>query len=300
MSALSISKQRKPRQLESLFAGVVAGGVEGAATYPAEFLKTKAQFASGSGGGSQGIVGILTDTIKKQGVRGLYSGSGALIVGNGLKAGVRFMTYDSIKELLRGHDGKLTPARTVVAGLAAGVVEAVVAVTPSETIKTKLIQDAAAVTPKYTNMMNGTIGICRTEGLGGIYRGLAPTASGGICGANSAVRFTTYAILQQAALGQLRPASGKLSSTTTFTLGAIAGLVTVYTTMPLDNVKTRMQTVGAESRYRNTFHCLTSIVRDEGVLRLWGGTTPRLARLMLSGGIVFAVYERVIAAVILT
>lgn len=31
--------------------------------------------------------------------------------------------------------GKLTPGRTMVAGLCAGVVEAAVAVTPSETIK---------------------------------------------------------------------------------------------------------------------------------------------------------------------
>lgn len=40
---------RKPTQLESLAAGVIAGAVEGAVTYPAEFLKTKAQFASSKG-----------------------------------------------------------------------------------------------------------------------------------------------------------------------------------------------------------------------------------------------------------
>lgn len=54
------------------------------------------------------------------------------------------------------------------------------------------------------------------------------------------------------------------------------------TTMPLDNIKTRMQSTGAESRYRNSFDCLRVIVRDEGIPRLWGGTTPRLARLMVS------------------
>jgi solute carrier family 25 citrate transporter 1 len=75
--------------------------------------------------------------------------------------------------------------------------------------------------------------------------------------------------------------------------------------MPLDNIKTRMQATGAESRYKNSADCLmkvshpisiadVQIVRQEGVLRLWGGTTPRLARLMFSGGIVFAVYERLI------
>ena len=31
--------------------------------------------------------------------------------------------------------------------------------------------------PQYTNMVNGTIGICRAEGVMGIYRGLWPTVS---------------------------------------------------------------------------------------------------------------------------
>lgn len=64
--------------------------------------------------------------------------------------------------------------------------------------------------------------------------------------------------------------------------------------MPIDNVKTRMQSAGASQLYKNSFDCLMKIVREEGVKRLWGGATPRLARLMLSGGIVFSVYEKVI------
>ncbi|KAK1924536.1 mitochondrial carrier domain-containing protein [Papiliotrema laurentii] len=282
---------RKPTQYESLLAGIIAGSVEGGITYPAEYLKTKAQFASSKGSGPS-ILGILTETLRTRGVQGLYSGAGALIVGNGLKAGVRFMTYDSIKEVLRDDQGKLSPGRTLVAGLCAGVVEAAVAVTPSETIKTKLIQDASSSSPMYTNLVNGTIGICRTEGFGGIYRGLGPTIMKQ--GANSAVRFSSYAALQQQALQVLKPESGKLSSATTFAVGAGAGLITVYSTMPLDNIKTRMQSVGAAGKYKNSLDCLRQIVTQEGVARLWGGTTPRLARLMASGGIVFAVYEKLI------
>ena len=43
--------------------------------------------------------------------------------------------------------------------------------------RTKLIQDASSGHPQYSNIVNGTIGICRAEGFGGIYRGLAPTVS---------------------------------------------------------------------------------------------------------------------------
>jgi solute carrier family 25 citrate transporter 1 len=54
-------------------------------------------------------------------------------------------------------------------------------------------------------------------------------------GANSAVRFTTYSTLKQFVQGAARPGQ-TLPSTITFGIGAIAGLVTVYTTMPLELV----------------------------------------------------------------
>lgn len=53
---------------------------------------------------SSGVVGIIKDTLRTNGIKGLYSGSGALVVGNGLKAGVRFMSYDTIKEALRDEN----------------------------------------------------------------------------------------------------------------------------------------------------------------------------------------------------
>ena len=52
-------------------------------------------------------------------------------------------------------------------------------------------------------------------------------------GANSAVRFTTYTTLKQFVQGQGR-AGQQVSSVVTFGIGAVAGLVTVYTTMPLE------------------------------------------------------------------
>jgi solute carrier family 25 (mitochondrial citrate transporter), member 1 len=56
-------------------------------------------------------------------------------------------------------------------------------------------------------------------------------------GANSAVRFTTYTTLKQAVQSRTRPGQ-TLPTSVTFGIGAIAGLVTVYTTMPLEYVKT--------------------------------------------------------------
>lgn len=73
--------------------------------------------------------------------------------------------------------GKLTGPRSLLAGLGAGVFEAIFAVTPSETIKTKLVDDAHRDQPKYRGLVHGTKEIVKSEGIGGIYRGLFPVVS---------------------------------------------------------------------------------------------------------------------------
>lgn len=52
----------------------------------------------------------------------------------------------------------------------------------------------------------------------------------------------------------------------------------------------RMQSLEASRSYRNSFVCAAKIFKDEGVLTFWSGAMPRLARLILSGGIVFTMY----------
>ncbi|KDE04169.1 hypothetical protein MVLG_05393 [Microbotryum lychnidis-dioicae p1A1 Lamole] len=293
MASTSTAKPtKKENPALALLAGATAGAVEGAMTYPFEFLKTEAQFAQKLKDGSKqppGIIGIAKNTYARHGIRGFYSGVGALVAGNSLKAGVRFFSYDKFKKMLVDREGKLSGPRSLLAGLGAGMCEAVFAVTPSETIKTKLIDDQKRAQPRYTGLIQGTMAIVREEGIGGIYRGLGPVAARQ--GANSAVRFTSFSTLKSFVSGNARPAE-TLPAGITFGIGAVAGVITVYTTMPLDVIKTRMQSLSARTEYRNSFHCAARIFAEEGLFRFWKGATPRLMRLVLSGGIVFTVYDQ--------
>jgi len=54
--------------------------------------------------------------------------------------------------------------------------------------------------------------------------------------------------------------------------------------------KHRMQSLEASKNYRNSFVCAAKIFKDEGVLTFWSGAMPRLARLIMSGGIVFTMF----------
>lgn len=219
-----------------------------------------------------------------------YTGCSTLITGNALKAAVRFLAFDSIKGALANPDGSISGTKTILAGFGAGICESIFAVTPFESVKTALIDDAKRPQPRLNGLVQGTSTIVREQGFTALYKGLFPTTMRQ--SANSAVRFSSYNFIKSWAQGSLSPGE-KLGIVSTFAIGGCAGIVTVYVTMPLDTIKTRMQSLASRTEYRNSFHCLARIITEEGFLSLWSGALPRLARLILSGGIVFTTYEKV-------
>ncbi|GAA5803940.1 mitochondrial carrier domain-containing protein [Helicostylum pulchrum] len=293
---MSTTEKKSKDPVLSLLSGTFAGGIEGIATYPTEYVKTRLQLQAGGKlqAGElrfKGPIDCLVKTVKTHGISAVYTGVSALAIGNAAKAGVRFLTYDQIANALRDEDGKLSGMRSMLAGLGAGMTEAALVVTPSETIKTKMIHDKNSPSPRYRGLVHGTKLIVAEEGLGGIYRGLGPVMARQ--GANSAVRFSCYSYFKESLQKWRGQGQEPLPATHTFVAGALAGIVTVYTTMPLDVVKTRMQGLDAREMYKNSLDCLIKVVKANGVLSLWKGTTPRLTRLIFSGGIVFTVYEKV-------
>lgn len=275
---------------KSFIAGGVAGAVEGVVTYPFEFAKTRLQLVDKSSTALRNPLVLIYSTARAHGVGSLYVGCPAFVVGNTLKASVRFLGFDLIKRMLQDADGKLSGPRGVLAGLGAGLLELVVAVTPFEAIKTAMIDDRRAARPAYTGLA-GPVRLCRDLGFRGVYGGVVPVLLRQA--ANQAVRLGSYNSIKTL-VQQLTntPPNVPLSSAMTFAVGAFAGIVTVYTTMPIDTVKTRMQALGAGERYSSTLNCFVRVYRDEGLLTFWKGATPRLGRLVLSGGIVFSIYEK--------
>jgi solute carrier family 25 citrate transporter 1 len=191
--------------------------------------------------------------------------------------------------MLADENGNLTGPRTVIAGFGAGVTESLLAVTPFESIKTTLIDDRKSANPRMRGFLHAVPIIARERGLRGFFQGFVPTTARQA--ANSATRFGSYTFLKQVAQSYTAPGE-KLGTLSTFGIGGVAGLITVYVTQPLDTIKTRMQSIEARSTYRNSFHCAAQIFKNEGVLTFWSGALPRLVRLMLSGGIVFTMYEK--------
>ena len=74
-------------------------------------------------------------------------------------------------------------------------------------------------------LLHGTAVIGREKGLRGFFQGFVPTTLRQ--GANSGVRFGSYSTLRQIAQGYVAPGE-KLGAFSTFGIGAMAGIITVY------------------------------------------------------------------------
>ncbi|KAK7991302.1 hypothetical protein PG988_000096 [Apiospora saccharicola] len=275
------SKPKKPSAQRSILAGALAGAVEISITYPAEFAKTRSQLNRKLAEGQK----LPWPPFGKQ----WYAGCTTLIIGNSAKAAIRFASFEHYKRLLADENGKVTGPRNVIAGFGAGVTESLFAVTPTESIKTTLIDDRKRAVPRMRGFLDAIPIIFRERGIRGFFQGLVPTAARQ--SANSAVRFGSYTSLKQLAESYTSPGE-KLGTLATFGIGGVAGVITVYATQPLDTIKTRMQSIEAKKDYGNSFRCASMIFKQEGVLTFWSGAVPRLARLVMSGGIVFTMYEK--------
>lgn len=104
----------------------------------------------------------------------------------------------------------------------------------------------------------------------------------------------SYNILKEIVAQQTKSDGSSTKATNpliTFGTGAAAGTITVYVTQPFDTVKTRTQ--GAQGQPLGA--AVTSIWKDSGAIGFWRGSTMRLGRLVVSGGLVFTIYEHVSA-----
>ncbi|KAL8825057.1 MAG: hypothetical protein Q9191_004644 [Dirinaria sp. TL-2023a] len=158
-----------------------------------------------------------------------YAGCTTLIVGNSLKAGIRFVAFDAYKSMLQDDKGKLSGPRTVIAGFGAGITESLLAVTPFESIKTSLyvwnrIDDRKSANPRMRGFLHGSSLIFRERGIRGFFQGFVPTTARQA--ANSATRFGSYTTIKQFAQGYVAPGE-KLGTLSTFGIGGLAGLITV-------------------------------------------------------------------------
>lgn len=227
------------------------------------------------------MISGLRYTIQTTGFFSLYRGLTPTLLGSIPKAGIRFGLNSVIKDALRDpQTGQLTPAKNFVAGLGAGVSEALVIVAPVETVKTKCIE-------LNMGFLEGFRHILKHEGIGGVYQGAFATALKQ--GSNQGLRFMWFNEFKSYVTNQgekpMTPILGLLG-------GMSAGCFSTLGNNPFDVVKTRMQGTKA-SQYAGTLDCFQQILTKEGIGAFYAGVVPRLGRVVPGQGIIFMSFETI-------
>lgn len=228
---------------------------------------------------------VVRNTMANEGPLGFYRGLSSMVYFATPKAAIRFGAFEAANNALKDGDGKpmFGSATAFVAGLIAGTCEAIVVTTPQETIKIKLIDDAfKAETPRFQGFFHGVSTIVKESGFSGIYAGLAPTILK--VATAQGTRFGVFNFIP----GEYR--TGPFGSAVS---GAFAGGVSVILFQFIDVIKSRMQGLEAH-KYRSSMHCLTELIKNEGVMALYKGVGPRLSRVCAEVAITMTLYGEVV------
>jgi len=250
-----------------------------------EYIKTQLQLKQAATLPYSGVYSGISYTVRTTGIVSLYRGLIPTLLGSMPKAGIRFGGNASFRDVLRNKDdGIVSIGATLLAGTLAGMSEAVMAVTPIETVKTKCIE-------MNKSFVSGLRYILATHGISGLYKGLTPTMIKQ--GSNQGLRFMWFSEYKAVITGTRDTNNQRsLSSYEALIGGMSAGCFSTILNNPVDFLKTRMQGVSSR-KYTSTLDCLLKSVKDEGVSVLYRGVVPRLGRVIPGQGIIFMSFEMI-------
>ncbi|KAK5141758.1 mitochondrial uncoupling protein 2 [Cryomyces antarcticus] len=283
----------------NLIAGGGAGMMEALACHPLDTIKVRMQLsrrARAPGAKRRGFIQTGSEIVKRETPLGLYKGLGAVVTGIVPKMAIRFTSYEWYKQLLASESGEVSGKATFLAGLAAGVTEAVAVVTPMEVIKIRLqaqhhsMADPLDV-PKYRNAAHALYTVLKEEGVGAIYRGVSLTALRQ--GSNQAVNFTAYTYFK-AYLQRMHGDDKPLPGWQTMIIGLVSGAMGPLSNAPIDTIKTRLQKtpgVAGETAMGRIVAIANMMWKQEGFRAFYMGITPRIMRVAPGQAVTFTVYE---------
>lgn len=181
-------------------AGGTAGALGIAIANPTELIKVRMQGDKLGTRYPNGVVDAFRQTIKGEGVTGLWKGVGPNMLRAYIVNAAELASYDQAKTLLIDKAG-LNPdskATHLVSSLIAGVVAAVCS-QPVDLVKNRYMNQPAGKDALYTGIFDCFIKTAKREGVTGLYKGL--TANAARIGSWCVVMFMSYEQFRIAARG---------------------------------------------------------------------------------------------------
>ncbi|WCJ28056.1 Mitochondrial substrate carrier family protein [Euphorbia peplus] len=275
--------------------GSLGGIMEACCLQPIDVIKTRLQLDRV--GAYKGIVHCGKTVSATEGVRALWKGLTPFATHLTLKYSLRMGSNAVFQGAFKDDTGHISNRGRLMAGFAAGVLEALAIVTPFEVVKIRL-QQQKGLSPellKYKGPVHCARIIIREEGLFGLWAGAAPTVMRN--GTNQAAMFTAKNAFD-VVLWKKHEGDGKaLQPWQSMISGFLAGTAGPMCTGPFDVVKTRLMAQTREGsgglKYKGMIHAIRTIYAEEGLRALWKGLLPRLMRIPPGQAIMWAVADQI-------
>jgi hypothetical protein len=251
-----------------MLAGGVTGMIECFLTYPLVNITVQRQLEP-----MLSYRTAVKSTISKFGFSGFYAGVTPLLLAAMPTQALRWGTYEMCCRSL----GCNTVLQALIAGVLTGAVVATLTGIPVETLKLHAISRQGTM---ELPMVMSPLGVADADPEP---KGWIPTVAKKI--ASQATRFPLHHMVYEQICVRV-VCEGASLILSNFCAGLCAGIGVVAVTHPIDVLKSRMQ--GRDShRYRNSVHCLVSLLREGGPRVLFRGIRLRALRTCLGTGITF-------------
>jgi Mitochondrial carrier protein len=261
-----------------------------------------------------GPLDVLIRTTQTEGIRGLYRGFGAVIVGGTPGTVLYLCTYDIAKsQLSTWNNGDGNFVVHFCSGMIAETIACIVYV-PVDVIKERMqVQHSSSqAESNYRNSWDALKQISKSEGLSGVYRGYGATLAS--FGPFSALYFVFYEKFKELTRQHMRDQGESAKQQDipfqwTVLCSASAGALSSWLTSPLDMAKLRLQVqrgklyaekdaavvAPSSSRgliaYTGVVDCLRRSFRDGGVKGLFRGAGARVLHFAPATTVTMTTYE---------
>lgn len=248
-----------------------------------------------------GTFNCFSNTIRLEGVQGLFRGLSAPLLGGTLACTVSFGTNGIAshyftqrnREMNLDHPDRLSYEQLFICGSVSGLVTSTV-ISPIELVRSLLqIQTTSRSKALYKGSLDCVRQIIQVSGFQGIFRGLCATCARSI--PSYGVYFTSYEWMRR-----MMTPEGKtvhdLSVSMGLIAGGVAGMIGWGCLYPFDVVKSRIQTQpyskeGVPLRYRGFLDCLWKTGAQEGVGVLYKGLGVTMIRAFPVNAAMWWVYQ---------
>lgn len=257
--------------------GGISGMVATTVIQPVDMIKVRIQLAGeGVAGGPKPTPLSVTREILASGqASDLYTGLSAGLLRQAVYTTARLGFFDTLMGRLsvraRDQGRSIGFSDRAIAGLSAGGLAAMIG-NPADLALIRMQSDGLkplAERQNYRSVFDALRSIARSEGVGALWSGAAPTVVRAM-----ALNFGQLAFFSEAKV-QLRDRTRWSTRTQTLSASAIAGFFASFFSLPFDFVKTRLQKQqkGPDGKvpYRGMADCFVKVARQEGVLRFYRG-----------------------------